>query len=43
MSEHEENCSHPDPVFLYPATDEEGYELAVMKCPDCKHKWAEGV
>lgn len=36
-------CTHPDPVFLHPATDEEGFELAVFKCPDCKTKWAEGV
>jgi hypothetical protein len=36
-------CSHPDGVYLYPATDEEGYELVVFRCTECGQKYVEGT
>ncbi len=36
-------CGHPDGTYLYPATDEDGNELAVFRCTECGHKYAEGA
>lgn len=38
-----DNCSHPDGIFLYPATDGDGYELAIFRCTECGQKYAEGM
>lgn len=37
-----ENCDHPDGVYLYDASDEEGHELAVFRCTVCNRKYVEG-
>lgn len=37
------NCSHPDGVYLYAATDEDGNEVAVFRCTECGDKYIEGA
>lgn len=36
-------CPHLDGEYLYPATDSEGYELAIFRCGECGSKYAEGI
>lgn len=31
-------CVHPDTIYLYPATNEDGEELAVLRCIECGAK-----
>lgn len=35
-------CDHPDGIFLYAATNEEGDELTISRCTVCGSKYAEG-
>lgn len=37
------NCAHPDGVYLYAATDEDGNELSVWRCTECGAKYIEGA
>lgn len=37
-------CAHSGyGEYLYPATDSEGYELAIYRCTECGQKYAEGI
>jgi hypothetical protein len=36
-------CAHPSGSYLYPATDPEGFELAIFRCDECGAKYAEGA
>ena len=36
------DCTHPDGMHLYDATDGEGGELIVMRCTECNRKYVEG-
>lgn len=37
-----DNCIHSDGVYLYAASDEDGNEVTVWRCPDCGSKYVEG-
>lgn len=37
------NCTHPDGLYLYAATDAEGNDLAVFRCAECGAKYVEGA
>ena len=36
------SCAHPDGIYLYEATDEEGNPLSVWRCTECGSRYVEG-
>lgn len=37
------DCAHTDGVYMRPAINEHGEEIAVYKCPECGATYMEGA